>query len=238
VLDSQLAGCGHAGCLSMRLIRTVLVDDQPLARTGLRRILCPEEGFDVVAECSDGAQVSSTVAHFRPDLVVMDVRMSVVNGAEATRRLRQMADPPPVLVLTTFGEDEVLAASLRAGAAGFLLKDAPGEEIISAARLVSSGEGYLDPSVTLRVLNDYRPADASINRSRVERLTERELEILRLVARGLSNDEIASRCHISEATVKTHVGRVLAKVDVRDRAGLVVYAFDHGFVRPGDGQDL
>lgn len=222
----------------MKLIRTVLVDDQPLVRTGLRRILCAEEGFEVVAECSDGSQVVTTVRQVKPDLVVMDVRMSAMNGAEATRLLRLTSDPPPVLVLTTFGDDEVLSARLRAGAAGFLLKDAPGEEIVRAAHLVAEGEGYLDPGITLRVLDDYRPPAylGGAGGPSSDALTERELEILRLVARGLSNDEIAGQCGIGESTVKTHIGRIFAKVDVRDRAGLVVYAFDHGLVRPGDSQ--
>jgi DNA-binding NarL/FixJ family response regulator len=223
------------GRIDLSLIRTLLVDDQPLVVTGLRRILCAEEGFDVVGACSDGSQVDAAVARLAPDLVVMDVRMAVMNGAEATRRLRLLPNAPPVLVLTTFGEDEVLASSLRAGAAGFLLKDAPGEEIVRAARLVAAGNGYLDPAVTLRVLGDYLPAGPVGEEEAVEHLTEREIDVLRLVAHGLTNSEIAQRRGISENTVKTHVSRIFAKVGLRDRAALVVYAFDHGYVRPGEG---
>src|SRR5438067_10815136 len=130
------------------MIRTLVVDDQPLARSGLRMILCAEEGFLIVGECADGAEVSDAVQRLKPDLVLMDPRMQHVDGAEATRRLRAQPDSPPVLVLTTFRDDEVLSGALRAGAAGFLLKDAPGEEILRAARLVASGESYLDPAVT------------------------------------------------------------------------------------------
>jgi DNA-binding NarL/FixJ family response regulator len=216
------------------MIRLLLVDDQPLARAGLRTILCPEEGFTIAGECADGDEVLRAVSQQRPDVVVMDVRMPRLNGAEATRQLRE-SDPqaPPVLILTTFGDDEVLSAALRAGAAGFLLKDAPGEEILRAVRTLARGGAYLDPSVTARVLATYRhstPQPVS-PAPELQDLTQRELEVLRLVGRGLSNEEIAQELIIGEGTVKTHVGRIFDKLGVRDRPAAIVFAFDHGVVR-------
>jgi len=214
------------------VIRVLLVDDQPLVRAGLRRILRPRAGFDIVGECEDGGQVEDAVAATRPDVVVMDVRMKRVGGAEATRRLRARQGPP-VLVLTTFDDDEVLSAALRAGAAGFLLKDAPGEELLRAVKTVAEGEAWLDPSVTGRVLSAFReerplPPPVSPDGS----LTARELDVLRLVGRGHSNREVADELHIGEVTVKTHLGHVLDKLGLRDRAAAIVYAFDSGLVAP------
>ena len=205
------------------MIRVLLVDDQELVRAGLRRILRPREGIEVIGECDTGAAALAAVAAARPDVVVMD----------ATRRLRQADDPPPVLVLTTFGDDEVLSAALRAGAAGFQLKDAPGEDIVRAVRAVARGGAWLDPEVTERVLRTYRrdvspPADAA----RIEGLTARELDVLRLIGRGSTNQEIADLLHVNETTVKTHVGHIFDKLGLRDRAGAIVFAFDHGLVRP------
>jgi DNA-binding NarL/FixJ family response regulator len=217
------------------MIRVLLVDDQPLARAGLRTILCPEEGFLIVGECADGTEVVDAVRSTAPDAVVMDVRMPRLNGAEATRQLRNAyPTAPPVLILTTFQDDEVLSAALRAGAAGFLLKDAPGEDIIRAVRTVADGGAYLDPAVTARVLLAYRESSAPgpDSSARLEELTQRELEVLRLVGRGLSNDEIAEQLVIGEGTVKTHVGRIFDKLAVRDRAAAIVLAFDTGVVRP------
>src|SRR5918911_4990916 len=156
------------------MIRVLLVDDQPLVRSGLRMILCAEEGFLVVGECADGGEVAQAVPRSQPDVVIMDVRMKQVDGAEATRRLRASPDAPPVLILTTFRDDEVLSAALRAGAAGFLLKDAPGEEILRAARIVAAGDAYLDPAVTGRVLSAYRglPPLNPVARQRLSELTE------------------------------------------------------------------
>jgi DNA-binding NarL/FixJ family response regulator len=215
-------------------VRVLLVDDQPLARAGLRMILCPEEGFEVVGECGDGTEVPGAVRATRPDVVVMDVRMPGLDGAEATRRLRLDPAAPPVLILTTFGDDEVLSAALRAGAAGFLLKDAPGEEILRAARLVAAGDAYLDPAVTARVLETYRAVGRGrpTASARLGELTGREAEVLRLIGRGLSNEEIAAALVIGEGTVKTHVGRIFDKLELRDRAAAIVFAFDHGLVRP------
>jgi DNA-binding NarL/FixJ family response regulator len=211
----------------------LLVDDQVLVREGLRRILHPDEGFDVVGECSDGAEVTDAVARLRPDVVVMDVRMKDVDGVEATRRLREHADAPPVLVLTTFDEDEVLSGALRAGAAGFVLKDAPGEELIRSARTVAQGGAWLDPAVTERVLATYRstaPAPDDLAAERIKELTPRERDVLRLIGRGASNTEIAESLFVSEATVKSHVGHIFTKLDLRDRAAAIVFAFDHGLV--------
>jgi len=215
------------------MIRVVLVDDQPLVRTGLRRILAPREGFEVVAECSDGDEVEAAVGLHGPDLVIMDARMKRMGGAEATRLLRSRADSPPVLVLTTFDDDEVLSATLRAGASGFQLKDAPGEDLIRSAKVVAEGGAWLDPTVTARVLAAYRSsAPGRSDGPSVESLTERECEVLALIGRGLSNPEIADELHISEVTVKSHVGHIFMKLDVRDRAAAIVYAFDHGVVEP------
>jgi DNA-binding NarL/FixJ family response regulator len=211
-------------------IRVLLVDDQPLARAGLRRILEPQDGITVVGECDDGDGVVEAVTRWRPDVVVMDVRMRRVDGAEATRRLRERADSPPVLVLTTFDDDETVAAALSAGAAGFILKDAPGEEIVWATRKVANGESWLDPQVTPHVLEAYRQVAGrrSAQRTRIEQLTEREEDVLRLVASGANNAEIASALHIGEATVKSHLGHVLTKLGLRDRAAAIVFAYEQG----------
>jgi DNA-binding NarL/FixJ family response regulator len=217
------------------LIRVLLVDDQELVRAGLRRILHPDEGFEIVGECEDGDEVDDAVGLLRPDVVVMDVRMKRVDGAQATRQLRTRDDAPPVLVLTTFDDDEVLSAALRAGAAGFQLKDAPGEEIMRSARVVATGEAWLDPAVTERVLATYRataPADDEAAAASIEELTPRELDVLRMMGRGASNAEIAEELFVSEATVKSHIGHIFTKLDLRDRAAAIVFAFDHGLVAP------
>jgi DNA-binding NarL/FixJ family response regulator len=217
------------------LIRVLLVDDQELVRAGLRRILHPDEGFEIVGECEDGDEVEEAVARLQPDVVVMDVRMKRVDGAAATRQLRTRNDAPPVLVLTTFGDDEILSAALRAGAAGFQLKDAPGEEIMRSARVVAAGVAWLDPAVTERVLATYRataPADDETAAASIEELTPRELDVLRMMGRGASNTEIAEELFVSEATVKSHIGHIFTKLDLRDRAAAIVFAFDHGLVAP------
>jgi DNA-binding NarL/FixJ family response regulator len=217
------------------MIRVLLVDDQQLVREGLRRILHPDEGFEIAGECGDGGEVADAVARVHPDLVVMDVRMKDVDGVEVTRRLRVEPAAPPVLVLTTFDDDEVLSGALRAGAAGFVLKDAPGEELIRSARSVAAGDAWLDPSVTERVLATYRsaaPVRDDGAAARIEELTPRERDVLRLIGRGASNTEIAESLFVSEATVKSHIGHIFTKLDLRDRAAAIVFAFDHGLVAP------
>jgi DNA-binding NarL/FixJ family response regulator len=214
------------------MIRVLLVDDQQLVRAGLRMILGPDDGFEVVGECADGSEVLSAVEHRHPDVVLMDVRMKRVDGAEATRQLRQVPDAPPVLVLTTYDDDEVLSRALRAGAAGFQLKDAPTEDILRAVRVVAAGGTSIDPAVAGRVLAAYRAfVPAGPPAQPPEALTPRELEVLQLIGRGLSNEEIAGRLVVTVATVKAHFGRVLDKLSLRDRAAAIVYAFDHGSVR-------
>lgn len=225
------------------LIRVLLVDDQELVRSGLRRILRRRDGFEIVAECEDGDEVPTAVAVSAPDVVVMDLRMKRVSGMAATRALRtgDSGDrvAPPVLVLTTFRDDELLSEALRAGAAGFVLKDSPAEELIRAVRLVASGEAVLDPAVTGRVLDTYRstssPALTGDGAKALGRLTARERTVLELIGRGLTNDEIAGELVISVVTVKSHVGKVFRALGVRDRAAAVVFAFDHGVVAPRAG---
>ena len=218
------------------MTRVLLVDDQPLVRAGLARILGPEPDLEIVGECTDGDEVAAAVADLHPDVVLMDVRMKRVDGVEATRRLRAGLDPPPVLVLTTFDDDATVAAALAAGADGFVLKDAPGEDLVRATRVVAGGGGWLDPAIAPRVLATYRASalPRAAAAARVDELTEREADVLRLVARGATNAEIAAALVIGEATVKSHVGHIFTKLDLRDRAAAIVFAFDHGLVRPGD----
>lgn len=213
-------------------VGVLLVDDQELVRSGLRRILRRKDGFEVVGECADGSEVPAAVESLRPDVVVMDLRMRDVGGIEATRRLRAAPDAPPVLVLTTFDDDELLSGALRAGASGFLLKDSPAEDLIRAVRTVARGNALLDPAVTGRVLDAYRSSPTNGTGPDPERLTSRELDVLRLIGRGLSNGEIAEELVISEVTVKSHIGRIFTKLDLRDRAAAIVYAFDHKLVAP------
>ena len=210
-------------------ITVLLVDDQDLVRSGLRRILRRKDGFVIVAECSDGDEVPAAVAEHRPDVIVMDLRMRRVDGIEATRRL---GGTPPVLALTTFNEDELLSEALRAGAAGFVLKDSSAEELIRAVRAVARGDSYLDPAVTARVLTTYRKAAPGPRGTAIAELTTRELDVLTLIGRGLSNAEIADELCISGVTVKSHIGRIFGKLDLRDRAAAIVYAYDNGIVVP------
>jgi DNA-binding NarL/FixJ family response regulator len=215
------------------MIRVLLVDDQELVRAGLRRILATTDDIDVAGECGDGREVPAAVRDHAPDVVLMDIRMKDVDGVEATRRLRADGGPP-VLVLTTFDDDELLSGALRAGAAGFQLKDAPGEEIVRAVRTVAAGEAWLDPGVTERVLQTYRSSAPSAKEisDRIGELTQREAEVLQLIGRGLTNTEIAGELFISEVTVKSHIGHIFTKLGLRDRAAAIVFAFDHGLVAP------
>ncbi|MGL6237076.1 MAG: response regulator [Segniliparus sp.] len=212
-------------------ITVLLVDDQELVRSGLRRILRRKDGFVIVGECSDGSEVPEAVAAHQPDLVLMDLRMKRVDGIEATRLLRARSGPP-VLVLTTFDDDELLSGALRAGAAGFVLKDSPAEELIWAVRATARGDGFLDPAVTARVLAAYRASPSPRQERAADKLTARELEVLCLIARGANNTEIAEQLFISEVTVKSHVGRIFTKLDLRDRAAAIVYAYDQGLAGP------
>lgn len=221
------------GVMPVDEISVLLVDDQDLVRSGLRRILRRKDGFVVAAECSDGDEVPAAVAEHRPDVVVMDLRMKRVDGIEATRRLTMTDGAPPVLALTTFNEDELLSGALRAGASGFVLKDSSAEELIRAVRSVANGDSYLDPAVTGRVLTAYR-AGAAPERQPVSvvELTARELDVLTLIGRGHTNAEIAEQLVISGVTVKSHIGRIFVKLNLRDRAAAIVYAYDAGIVRP------
>jgi DNA-binding NarL/FixJ family response regulator len=217
------------------MIRVALVDDQAMIRAGLARILSPEDGFDVIAECADGRQAVQELPTLRPDVVLMDVRMPALDGIAATAQLRAVDDRLVVLVLTTFGEDEVLWGAIQAGAAGFVLKDSSAEDLIAAVRAVAGGGAWFDAAVAPRVLDHYRRlvAPAAREATRLELLTEREHDVLRLMARGATNAEIAAALHVAEATVKTHVGSIFGKLDVRDRAAAIVFAYDHGVVTPG-----
>lgn len=212
-------------------IAVLLVDDQDLVRSGLRRILRRKDGFVVVAECSDGDEVFDALAEQSVDVVVMDLRMKRVDGIEATRRLAD-AGGPPVLALTTFNEDDLLSGVLRAGAAGFVLKDSSAEELIRAVRAVAHGNSYLDPAVTARVLNTYRKSAEGRPQVEVSELTGRELDVLTLIGKGHTNAEIAAELFISGVTVKSHIGRIFDKLRLRDRAAAIVYAYDHGIVAP------
>jgi DNA-binding NarL/FixJ family response regulator len=214
------------------MIRVLLVDDQPLARAGLRRILEPQDGITITGECEDGDQVVDAVSRYQPDVVVMDVRMRRMDGAEATRQLRLRANSPPVLVLTTFDDDETVAAALGAGAAGFILKDARGEDIVRATTTVAEGGSWLDPQITGRVLEAYRRIAGRHQRdnAKLDQLTERERDVLRCVGKGETNAEVAAALFIGEATVKSHLGHILTKLDLRDRAAVIVFAHDHGLV--------
>lgn len=222
---------GHTVNDSLPTLRALIVDDQELVRSGLSMILRERHGVTVVAECSDGDEVPAAVAQYSPDVVVMDLRMKRVSGIEATRRLSQSGGPP-VLALTTFQDDELLSGVLRAGAAGFLLKDSPAEELIRAVRAVGSGNSYLDPAVTARVLTTYRSATPALPPADVAQLTSRERDVLVLIAKGHTNSEIAENLFISGLTVKTHIGRIFHKLDLRDRAAAIVYAYEHQIVHP------
>ena len=217
-------------------VRVVVADDQALVRTGFRMILTAD-GIDVVAEAATGAEAIDAVRRTRPDLVLMDIRMPVLDGLEATRRiLAADADGPRILMLTTFDVDEYVYAALAAGASGFLLKDVAPEQLIAAVRLVRSGDALLAPSITRRLVERF--ARGGQQTSAVHRdlasLTPREREVLQLLARGLSNAELAAAFQLSEATVKTHVARILGKLQLRDRVQAVVVAYETGLVAPGE----
>jgi DNA-binding NarL/FixJ family response regulator len=217
------------------VIRVAIVDDQAIVRAGLARILSPADGFEVVAECADGSQAVEKLPALRPDIVLMDVRMPALDGIAATEQLRSLDDPLDVLVLTTFGEDEVLWGAIEAGAAGFVLKDSTAQDLIAAVRAVAGGGAWFDPAVAPRLLDSYRRvvAPAARDAARLDLLTDREHDVLRLMARGATNAEIGATLFVAEATVKTHVGSIFQKLGVRDRAAAIVFAYDHGVVTPG-----
>jgi DNA-binding NarL/FixJ family response regulator len=223
-----------------RMIRVLIVDDQPLMRTGFRMILDAEPDIEVVGQGSDGFEALELADHVRPDVVLMDIRMPRMDGIEATRHLAgpEARDPVRVLILTTFDLDELVLGALRAGASGFLLKDAPPEDMVEAIRVVARGDALIAPSVTRRLLDRFASKLPDPSRSRpdaLDDLTARELEVLGLVARGMSNAEIAELLVVSETTVKTHVGRILSKLNLRDRVQAVVLAYETGIVQPGIG---
>lgn len=218
------------------LVRVALVDDQAMVRAGFRMILETEPDITVVGEAGNGQEAVELVRRARPDVVLMDVRMPVMDGIEATRLVTAGDSAARVLMLTTFDLDEYVYAALRAGASGFLLKDAPADQLISAVRVIAAGDALLAPSVTRLLIEEVsrRPAvHPEALAPGLAELTERELEVLRLMARGLSNGEIATELYLGEATVKTHVGRVLTKLDLRDRVQAVVFAYECGLVTPG-----
>lgn len=215
-----------------------MVDDQAMVREGFSALLNAQDGLQVVGDAADGQQAVRAVRTLRPDVVLMDIRMPGLDGIEATRQI--MAAPgdehPKVLVLTTFDLDDYVFEALRAGASGFLLKDARGDDLVNAVRIVAAGDGLLAPTVTRRLIAEFarRPARRASTLSPVLRLlTPRETEVMVLIASGLSNAEIAGQLVLAEQTVKTHVGRILAKLDLRDRAQVVVLAYESGLIRPG-----
>jgi len=218
-------------------VRVVVCDDQVLVRTGLVTIIDAQPDLAVAGECGDGRAAVELAGRLRPDVVVMDVRMPVLDGIEATRRLAGagVPDPVKVLVLTTFNLDEYVYEALRAGASGFLLKDATPEELVAAVRVVAAGDALLAPSVTRRLIEDFARSapPPRTSETRLAGLTEREREVLVLVGRGMSNAEIASALFIAEQTVKTHVSKILQKLGLRDRVHAVVLAYDTGLVTPG-----
>lgn len=218
----------------------LIVDDQAMVRAGFAMVLGAQPDLRVVGEAADGVEAVEACLRLYPDVVVMDVRMPRMDGVEATRRLTGGAPDgggPRILILTTFDLDEYVYEAIRAGASGFMLKDAPPEDLVAAVRVVAAGEALLAPSVTRRMLAELaaRPAPGAGDQVALDAgLTERELEVLRRVARGLSNAEIASELFLGEATVKTHVSRVLGKLGLRDRVQAVVFAYENGIVRPGE----
>ena len=216
------------------MIRVLVVDDQELVRAGLRGILRTEFGFDVVGECANGGEAIAAAESLAPDVVLMDVRMPLVDGVQATRELRRREGSPPVLALTTFDDDEVLAGVLRAGAAGFVLKGVPAEDLHRAVRVVAGGGAWLDPAVTGRVLAIYRsaPPPRAERDPALDALTSREREVLALIGQGKTNTEIAAGLFVSDGTVKTHINHLFTKLHLRDRAAAVVFAFDHDLVTP------
>jgi DNA-binding NarL/FixJ family response regulator len=221
-------------------IRVLIADDQNMIRAGLRSLLESEPDIDVVAEAADGQEAIAAVQAHRVDIVLMDIRMPVLDGLGATRQIVASGSSARVVVLTTFDLDEYVFEALRAGASGFLLKEATAEELVTSVRTVAGGECLLDPAVTRRVIDAFT-AGSQVTRTpgeRAEHLTQREIQVLRLLGRGLSNAEIARALVVSDATAKTHVSNVLFKLGLRDRVHAVIYAYEYGLVRVGDAEDI
>jgi len=217
------------------MIRVALADDQELVRAGFAALLDAEDDIEVVGEAADGEQAVSEARRLRPDVVLMDIRMPNLDGIEATRRIAAGDGSPRILILTTFDLDDYVYEALRAGASGFLLKDARADELRQAVRMVASGDALLSPAITRRLIESYTRRPPSIaHPAPLAELTPRELEVLRHVARGLSNAEIARELVVGDATVKTHVARIFAKLDLHDRAQAVVLAYESGLVQPGE----
>ncbi len=235
--DAPNVGKAKLGPATPGLIRVLIVDDQEMVRTGFRLILGASAGLSVVGEASNGLEAIDAIERAAPDVVLMDIRMPEMNGIEATRLITGTPNAPKVVILTTFDLDEYVYDALRAGASGFMLKDAPPADVVRAIEVVAAGESLLAPSITRKLIGEFtakaEPARAAPT-SDVTGLSERELEVLTHIARGRTNSELAETLFISEATVKTHVRNLLTKLDARDRVQLVVFAYEHGLVAPGD----
>jgi DNA-binding NarL/FixJ family response regulator len=209
-------------------IRVLVADDQSMVRAGFRMLLSSQEDIEVVAEASNGLEALEKAARFRPTVVLMDIRMPELDGLEATRRILASDETARILILTTFDLDEYVYEALRAGASGFVLKDDPPEQLLAAIRIVAGGEALLSPAVTKRVIKQFTRIPRPAPPRRLEELTERELDVFRLIARGLSNAEIGQELYISDTTVKTHITHILQKLDLRDRVQAVVLAYETG----------
>jgi DNA-binding NarL/FixJ family response regulator len=219
------------------MIRVLIADDQGMVRSGFTAFLSGQPDIEVVGEAANGRDAVEAVATLRPDVVLMDVRMPVMDGLTATRQITAGAgEVPKVLILTTFDLDDYVYAALRAGASGFLLKDASAQHLAEAVRVVAAGEAVISPAVTRRLISEFARLGAprAPSTAKLTDLTERETEVLALIAQGLTNAEIARRLFVAESTVKTHVGRILTKLDLRDRAQAIVYAYESGLVRAGE----
>ncbi len=215
-------------------IRVLIADDQELVRTGFSMILGAADGIEVVGEATDGAHAVESARRLQPDIVLMDVRMPVLDGIQATRRLAELRIQARVVILTTFDHDDYIYDALRAGASGFLLKDGPADQLIAAVRTVAAGESLLAPSITTRVIAELaRHPHRTAPPTELDELTARELEVLKLLARGLSNAEIAQRLIVGDATIKTHVARLLMKLHLRDRVQAIIYAYETQLIEPG-----
>ena len=216
-------------------IRVVVADDQGMVRSGFSVLLNAQPDIEVIGEAVNGQEAIARAAELRPDVILMDVRMPVLDGLHATREITAMPDPPKILVLTTFDLDDYVYEALRSGASGFLLKDASADELANAVRLVAAGDALLAPGVTRRLIAEFARMGAprAPSRKQLDGLTERESEVLALVARGMSNGEIADHLVVAEQTIKTHVSRILMKLGLRDRTQMVVLAYESGLVHPG-----